>query len=70
LLRRDALFMSASSSMENDAAQLRQRAHDARRDARDAVDPEARKTLLEIADAYERLATLAQARLAAKHATV
>jgi hypothetical protein len=42
----------------HDAAHWRVRAEEARRSADAADDPEAKKTLTEIADAYERLAEL------------
>jgi len=51
---------------ENEAAHWRRCAEDARRAAEQALDSVSRKTLAEIADAYERLATLADAKLVSK----
>ena len=49
-----------------DPAKWRSCADRARREARETADPVTRDTLVEIADAYERLASLAEAKLAAK----
>jgi len=58
--------MGNSRPIADDPAQLRQRAADARGDADRVLDPDAKKTLLEIAEAYLRLAALADAKLASK----
>lgn len=50
----------------DDPTQWRQRAEESRRTAAQLHDPVARKTMLEIADAFEQLATLAEAKLASK----
>lgn len=62
--------MASPNSFANDPAQLRQRAQDARRDADHAIDPDTRKTLQGIAEAFEQLAILADARRASKPAAV
>jgi hypothetical protein len=50
----------------NDPAHWRERAEEARRGAATPADPEARQTMLEIADRYDRLAMGALIRTA-KH---
>jgi len=57
---------SSTKPIADDPIQLRQRAERARGDADRVVDPDAKKTLTEIADAYLRLAALAEAKLASK----
>ena len=52
--------------MIDDPAHWRQRAEEARRTAEQLDDLADKKTMLDIADAYERLATLAEAKLASK----
>ena len=52
--------------MIDDPAHWRQRAEEARRTAEQLDDSADKKTMLDIADAYERLATLAEAKLASK----
>jgi len=51
---------------DDEAGHWRRCADDARRAADEAVDPISKKTLVAIADAYERLATLADAKLVTK----
>ena len=58
--------MTTSASGEADPANWRQRAQQARRDAEDMLDSVSKKTLIEIADAYEQLAILAEAKLASE----
>jgi hypothetical protein len=48
--------------MADDASRWRALAADARRVAAEMTDPEARRTMLWIAEAYERLARRAEAR--------
>jgi hypothetical protein len=48
--------------MKDDPAHWRQRAHETRAEAENMADPAAKKTLLEIAEAYELLATLVEKR--------
>jgi hypothetical protein len=49
---------------EDEPAHWRRCAEEARRVSKQTVDPISKKTLAEIADAYEQLAALAQGRLA------
>ena len=49
--------------MEQDPAQLRQRAEDARREAERTTDPITRETLIAIAVEYEKLAAFAEAKI-------
>ena len=56
--------MSALTTTEDDPTHWRRCAEEARRNAEKIVDPVARKVLIEIADAYEQLAALAEAKLA------
>ena len=58
--------MTTSASGEADPAHWRQRAQQARRDAEDMLDSVSKKTLIEIAYAYEQLAILAEAKLASE----
>ena len=51
---------------EDEAAHWRRCAEEARRASKQTVDPISKKTLAEIADAYEQLAALAKARFAAE----
>jgi hypothetical protein len=51
------------TSVEKLPAHWRQRADHARRAADQEIDPTTRKTLQEIAEAYEKLAALAEAKL-------
>ena len=51
---------------EDEPAHWQGCADEARRMARQSVDPLTRKTLAQIADAYEQLAALARARIASK----
>ena len=60
------LSMNTPTPLEGEAASWRQRAEDARREADLATDPIARDTLIGIADAYEKLAAIAEAKLASK----
>jgi hypothetical protein len=57
---------STQTELRDEPAHWRERAEEARRTASEtqAADPFATKTLLEIADAYEELARLAEAKLA------
>ena len=55
--------MSTPTSLEKDPAHWRERADQARRAADQEIDPTARETLLEIAEAYEKLAAHAEAKL-------
>jgi hypothetical protein len=48
--------------MRDDPAHWRQRAQDSRAEAEKLDDPDTKATLLEIAEAYERLAVLAEKR--------
>jgi hypothetical protein len=52
----------AHSLLHDDPKHWRQLAQDARAAARLLDDPEERKTLLEIADGYEQLASIAETR--------
>ena len=61
------LSMKSPRPLGDDPAQLRQRAEDARREADFATDPIDRDTLIGIADAYEKLAAIAEAKPASKH---
>jgi len=61
------LSMNSPRPLGDDPAQLRQRAEDARRDADLATDPIDRDTLIGIANAYEKLAAIAEAKPAPKH---
>ena len=60
------LSMNTPTPHEAEPASWRQRAKDARREANIATDPIARDTLIAIADAYEKLAAIAEAKLASK----
>ena len=62
----DAPSMSTPTSLENDPAHWRQRADQARRAADQEIDPTARETLLEITEAYEKLAALTEAKVSAQ----
>jgi hypothetical protein len=53
-------------SIKDDPIHWRQRADEARRVADQLDDPIAKKTMLDIAQSYEQLAALAQAKLAPK----
>jgi hypothetical protein len=55
--------------MIDDSVHWRQRAEESRRIAGRLDDPVSKKTLLDIADAYEQLATLAEAKRASKSTT-
>lgn len=55
--------MWTPTSVEKDPAHWRQCADQARRAAEQDTDPTTTKTLLEIAEAYEKLASLAEAKL-------
>jgi len=59
--------MGTPTSVEIDPAYWRQCAEQARRTANQEIDPTANKTLLEIAEAYEKLAALAEAKLPRTH---
>src|SRR5262245_52219216 len=61
------ISMSSPRPLGDDPAQLRQRAEDARREADLATDPIDRDTLIGIANAYEKLAAIAEAKPAPKH---
>ena len=52
--------------MIDDPAHWRRHAEEARRTADQLDDPADKKTMLDIAEAYEQLATLAEAKLASK----
>ena len=56
----------ASSSMKDDPTHWRQLAQEARVAADKLDDPDARKTMLEIAENYEELASIAENNSAAK----
>jgi hypothetical protein len=58
--------MNRPTPHEADPASWRQRAKAARREADLARDPIDRDTLISIAAAYEKLATIAEAKLASK----
>ena len=60
------LCMNTPTPHEADPASWRQRAEDARREADLATDPIDRDTLIAIANAYEKLAENAEAKLASK----
>ena len=60
------LSMNTPTPLEGEAASWRQRAEDARREADLTTDPIARDTLIGIAEAYEKLAAIAGAKLASK----
>jgi hypothetical protein len=49
--------------MADDPGYWRQRAQESRAEAERLVDPEAKRTMHEIAEAYERLAELAERRV-------
>jgi len=55
--------MGTPTSVEKDPANWRQCAEQARQAADQETDPAANKTLQEIAQAYEKLAALAEAKL-------
>ena len=57
-----------AEALRADPAQWRQRAAQSRRTADQLDDPADRKTMLEIAHAYEKLATLAEAKRGSKPA--
>ena len=61
------LSMNTPTPLEGEPASWHQRAEDARREADLTTDPIARDTLIAIADAYEKLAAIAEAKLASKH---
>jgi len=61
------LSMNSPTPLGDDPAQLRQRAEDARRQAELALDPIDRDTLIGIANAYEKLAAIAEAKPPSKH---
>jgi len=48
--------------MRDDPAHWRQRAQESRTEADKLKDPDAKRTMLEIADAFDRLAVLAEKR--------
>ena len=52
------------SSLKDDPKHWRQLAEDARAAADRVDDPDAKKTMLEIAEAYEQLASIAEKRIA------
>jgi hypothetical protein len=56
----------ANSSMKDDPKRWRQLAQEARAAADKLVDPDARKTMLEIAENYEQLASIAEKNYRAK----
>jgi hypothetical protein len=56
----------AHPSMKDDPKHWRQLAQDARAAADQVSDPEAKKTLLEIADGYEQLALITEKKIAPK----
>ncbi len=58
--------MNSLTPLEDDLAQLRQRAEDARRQADLTADPIDRDTLIGIANEYEKLAAIAEVKLASK----
>jgi hypothetical protein len=55
--------MNTRTPVEQDPAQLRQRAEDARREAERTTDPITRETLIAIAVEYEKLAAFAEAKI-------
>lgn len=55
--------MNRRSPVEQDPAQWRQRAEDARREAERTTDPITRETLIAIAVEYEKLAAFAEAKI-------
>jgi hypothetical protein len=55
--------MNTRTAVEQDPAQLRQRAEDARREAERTTDPITRETLIAIAVEYEKLAAFAEAKI-------
>jgi hypothetical protein len=57
--------MGTSTSVEKDPAHWRQCAEQARRTADQETDPTTSKTLLDIAEAYEKIAAIAEAKLTA-----
>jgi hypothetical protein len=58
--------MKPPTTLEDEPANWRLCAEDARRAAEQTVDPIEKSTLMEIASAYEQLAVLAEAKLASK----
>ena len=62
--------MPTPTSVEKDSAYWRQRADQARRAGDQEIDPTARETLLEIAEAYEKLAALTEAKVSAQPSRV
>lgn len=56
----------ARSSMNDDPKHWRQLAQEARASADRLDDPDAKKTMLEIAQGYEQLAALAEKKIASK----
>ncbi len=59
----DGAVVGTPTPVEKLPAHWRQCAHQARRAADQEIDPTASETLLEIAEAYEKLARLAEAKL-------
>jgi hypothetical protein len=55
--------MNTRTPVEQDPAQLRRRAEDARREAERTTDPITRETLIAIAVEYEKLAAFAEAKI-------
>jgi hypothetical protein len=55
--------MNTRTPVEQDPAQLRQRAEDARREAERTTDPITRETLIAVAVEYEKLAAFAEAKI-------
>jgi hypothetical protein len=56
----------AASSLQDDPKRWRQLAQDARVAADRLGDPDAKRTMLEIAEGYEQLASLAEKKMASK----
>jgi hypothetical protein len=55
--------MNTRTPVEQDPAELRQRAEDARREAERTTDPITRETLIAVAVEYEKLAAFAEAKI-------
>jgi hypothetical protein len=55
--------MNTRTPVEQDPAQLRQRAEDARREAERTTDPITRETLIAVAVEYEKLAAFAEGKI-------
>ena len=55
--------MNTRTPVEQDPAQLRQRAEDARREAERTTDPITRETLIAVAVEYEKLAAFAEEKI-------